>query len=234
MDEGLLALFEGIKQDFLTLALDDFTNKRQTESHKINILPAISGTPLESDLKPFQDAVNTAANIGFPLSLREDAYKRLKYKVDEIIAKIKSGSASLPRRKIAEEVVNKISDPKIKQICLEINTTPDQNVLSLAESLGEAIKWTLWYRAQSIPGAVQALGKNRELSNLLDKATDKNQPYYSDPSEKAAHRFLEVYKNSFYKTSYDMVRHDPTFIPTILVLNPAFEAFEYILKVTFP
>src|SRR2546422_9316259 len=118
------------------------------QSHKINIWCAIFVTPLESDGNPFQHAINAAANIGFPLPLREDAYKRLKYKVDEIIAKIKSGSASLPRRKIAEEVVNKISDPKIKQICLEINTTPDQNVLSLTESLGEAIKWTLWYRAQ--------------------------------------------------------------------------------------
>ncbi len=150
MDEGLLALFEGIKQDFLTLALDDFTHKRQTESNKINFWPAVSGTPLESDWKPFQDAMNTAANMGFPLPLREDAYKRLKYKVDEIIAKIKSGSVSIMKKRIDDEVVNLISDPKIKKICMELNNTPDQNVLSLAQSLGEALQWTLWYRAAMI------------------------------------------------------------------------------------
>jgi hypothetical protein len=77
MDDGLLALFEGIKQDFLTLALDDFTHKRQIENNKINFLPAVSGTPLESDWKPFQDAMNTAANMGCPLLLRENAYKKL-------------------------------------------------------------------------------------------------------------------------------------------------------------
>ena len=53
MDEGLLALFEGIKQDFLTLPLDDFTNKAQNESHKLDIWPAVTATPLESDWKSY-------------------------------------------------------------------------------------------------------------------------------------------------------------------------------------
>jgi len=229
MDEGLLALFEGIKQDFLTLALDDFTNKVQTESHKINIWSAISGTPLErmpyrilcngvkregvkvspdvafglfsylplhkirygileSDWKPFQDAMNTAANIGFPLPLREDAYKRLKYKVDEIIAKIKSGSVSIMKKRIADEVVNLISDPKIKKICLELNNTPDQNVLSLAQSLGEALQWTLWYRAQKVGTSITRV-RDVTLTKVLEEATSKSKPFYTD---NAANRFLKM------------------------------------------
>src|SRR5207302_2050931 len=49
------------------------------------------------------------------------------------------------KKQIAPEVINAISDPKIKQICMELNDTPAQNVLSIAQSLGEALHWTLWY-----------------------------------------------------------------------------------------
>ncbi len=230
MDEGLLALFEGIKQDFLTLALDDFTHKRQTESHKVEFWSAVSGTPLESDWKPFQDAMNTAANMGFPLPLREDAYKKLKYKVDEMIAKIKSGSVSIMKKRIADEVVNLISDPKIKKICMELNNTPDQNVLSLAQSLGEALQWTLWYRAQKVGTSITRV-QDVTLSKVLEEATSKSNPFYAD---NAANRFLNVFKNNFLKTSYDMIRHDSAYIPDIVVLNPALDALEHILRVTFP
>lgn len=230
MDEGLLALFEGIKQEFLTLPLDDFTNKRQTESHKVEFWSAVSGTPLESDWKPFQNAMNTAANIGFPLPLREDAYKRLKYKVDEIIAKIKSGTVSIMKKRIADEVVNVISDLKIKKICMELNTTPDQNVLSLAQSLGEALQWTLWYRAQKV-GTSITKAHDVTLAKVLDEATSKIKPFYTD---NAVNRFLNDFKNNFLKSSYDMVRHDPAYIPDIVVLNPALDALEHLLRVTFP
>jgi hypothetical protein len=234
MDEGLLALFEYIKQDFLSLSLVDFTIKANKDGSALDVGPAITSTALSSEWSPYWSARVAATRESFPLKSREEAYTKLKYLVDEIIAKLKSGSVSRPRKRIVEEVVNKISDPKIKQICLEINTTPDQNVLSLGESLGEAIKWTLWYRAQQIPGAVQALGNDRELANLLDKAISKNLRYYPDPSERAAHRFVEEYKNNFYKAAYDMIRHDQSYIPDIVVLNPAIDALEHILKATFP
>ena len=222
-----MALFEGIKQDFLTLPLDDFTNKAQNESHKLDIWPAVTATPLESDWKSYWDAKNTAINIGFPLSLRENAYKRLKYIVDEIIAKIRSGSISVMKKRIAVEVINAISDPKIKQICMELNNTPDQNVLSLAQSLGEALQWTLWYRAQQFGTSMTV--STMKLSRLLDDAI--NHPYYSS---NAAVKFLKDFKYGFLKTGYDMVRHDPAYIPDIVVLNPAIDALEHVLKETFP
>lgn len=232
MDEGLLALFEYIQQDFLSHSLDDFTLKLSQEPNALYIYPALEHTPLAAEWSPYWSAINTANKSAFPLVIREAAYKKLKYIVDDIITRIKSGAVSIPKKRIAIEVVNVISDPKIKQICIELNSTPDQNVLSLAQSLGEVLKWILWYRAQQIPGAIQSFnGRVGELGPLLNKATDKNAPYYSD---NAARRFLDDFKNNFLKTGYDMVRHDPTYIPDIIVLNPAIDALEHLLKVTFP
>ena len=58
--------------------------------------------------------------------------------------------------RISAEVVNAITDPKIKQICMELNNTPDENVLSLAQSVGEALQWTLWYQAQKVRTSITA------------------------------------------------------------------------------
>lgn len=232
MNEGLLALFECIKQDFLSLSLDDFTQKAQSESQKLEIWSAVSGSPLENDWKPFYDAKNSVINIGYPRALREAAYDRLKYNVEGVIAKIKSGSVSVPKKRIAEEIVNMITDPKIRQICLEINTTPDQNVLSLMQSLGEAVQWTLWYQgycAQKIGTKIKSV-KSLTLNDILDEATDKNRPFYID---NAANRFLNEFHKNFMKTYYDMVRHDSAYIPDIIVINPALVSLEHLLKVTF-
>src|SRR2546425_8252524 len=119
MDEGLLELFEFVKQDFLALPLDEFTEKVRGENN-LYFYHAFAGTPLFNDWNTFENLKNTVINESFTPRLREDAYKRLKYIVDEIIAKIKSGSVSVPKKRIAEEVVNAISDPKIKQICVEL------------------------------------------------------------------------------------------------------------------
>ncbi len=131
------------------------------------------------------------------------------------------------KKRIAPEVINAISDPKIKQICLELNNTPAENVLSLAQSLGEALKWTLWYRAQQV-GTTMTVS-NMRLSRLLEDAI--THPYYSG---NAAIKFLKDFKYGFLKTGYDMVRHDPAYIPDIVVLNPAIDALEHVLKETFP
>src|SRR5260221_1060016 len=131
------------------------------------------------------------------------------------------------KKQIAPEVINAITDPKIKQICLELNDTPAQNVLSIAQSLGEALQWTLWYRAQELGTSMTV--SNMTLSRLLDDAI--NHHYYTS---NAAVRFLRDFRNSFLKTGYDMVRHDPAYIPDIVVLNPAIDALEHVLKETFP
>jgi hypothetical protein len=130
------------------------------------------------------------------------------------------------KKQIAPEVINAISDPKIKQICMELNDTPAQNVLSIAQSLGEALQWTLWYRAQQFGTSMTV--SNMKLSRLLDDAI--NHPYYSS---NAATKFLKDFKYGFLKTGYDMVRHDPAYIPDIVVLNPAIDALEHVLKETF-
>ena len=134
---------------------------------------------------------------------------------------------SVMKKKIAPEVINAITDPKIKQICLELNSTPVENVLSLAQCIGEALKWTLWYRAQQFGTSMTV--SNMKLSRLLDDAI--NLSYYSG---NAAIKFLKDFKYGFLKTGYDMVRHDPAYIPDFAVLNPAIDALEHVLKETFP
>src|SRR6266568_485727 len=131
------------------------------------------------------------------------------------------------KKQIAPEVINAISDPKIKQICEELNNTPAQNVLSLAQGLGEALQWTLWYRTQQFGTSMTV--SNMKLSRLLEDAI--NHPYYSS---NAAIKFLKDFKYGFLKTGYDMVRHDPAYIPDIVVLNPAIDALDHVLKETFP
>lgn len=131
------------------------------------------------------------------------------------------------KKRIAPEVINAISDPKIKQICMELNDTPAQNVLSIAQGLGEALQWTLWYRAQQVGTSMTV--STLKLSRLLDDAI--NHQYYSG---NAAVKFLKDFKYGFLKTGYDMVRHDPAYIPDIVVLNPAIDALEHVLKETFP
>lgn len=147
--------------------------------------------------------------------------------VGTIISQYIDTSAFVMKKRISHEVINAISDPKIKQICVELNNTPDQNVLSLAQGLGEALKWTLWYRAQQFGTPMTV--SNMKLSRLLDDAI--NHPYYSS---NAAIKFLKDFKYGFLKTGYDMVRHDPAYIPDSFVLNPAIDALEHVLKETFP
>ena len=144
-----------------------------------------------------------------------------------IISQNYDTSAFVMKKRIAPEVINAISDPKIKQICEELNNTPIQNVLSLAQGLGEALQWTLWYRAQQFGTSMTV--SNMKLSRLLEDAI--NHPYYSS---NAAIKFLKDFKYGFLKTGYDMVRHDPAYIPDIVVLNPAIDALEHVLKETFP
>lgn len=135
--------------------------------------------------------------------------------------------AFVVKLRISQEVVNAISDPKIKQICVELNNTPDENVLSLAQGIGEALKWTLWYRAQQVGTSitVRTMGLDRLLSEAI------SQSYYPG---NAAERFLKDFRNHFLKTSYDMVRHDPAYIPNSNASGPAIDALEHILKETFP
>lgn len=147
--------------------------------------------------------------------------------VEALINQYYDTTAFVLKKQIALEVINAISDPKIKQICMELNDTPAQNVLAIAQSLGEALQWTLWYRAQQIGTSMTV--NNMKLSRLLDDAI--NHSYYSS---NAAAKFLKDFKNSFLKTGYDMVRHDPAYIPDIVVLNPAIDALEHVLKETFP
>ncbi len=155
---------------------------------------------------------------------------RSSQNADSTISQHYDTSASIMKKRIAPEVINAISDPKIKQICIELNSTPEQNVISLMQGLGEALKWTLNYRAKQVPGASSIPRKKiGDLGPLLDDAI--NVPYYSD---NASNRFLEVFRNYFLKAFYDAVRHDAAFIPDLVVINNAVAGLEYLLRATFP
>jgi hypothetical protein len=134
--------------------------------------------------------------------------------------------ATTGKKRISDEVMNAITDPKIKQICAELNNTPDENVFSLAQGMGEALKWTLWYRAQQV--GTSMIVSTMKMSRLLDDAINS---YYSG---NATVKFLKDFKYGFLKTGYDMVRHDPVYIPNRNALGPAIDVLEHILKETFP
>lgn len=135
-------------------------------------------------------------------------------------------SAFVVKQRISQEVVDAINDPKIKQICAELNNTPDENILSLAQGIGEALKWTLWYRAQQVGTSMTV--STMKMSRLLDDAINS---YYSG---NATVKFLKDFKYGFLKTGYDMVRHDPSYIPNSSAFGPAIDALEHIFKETFP
>ncbi len=134
--------------------------------------------------------------------------------------------AAAVKKRISDKVMNAITDPKIKQICAELNNTPDENVFSLAQGIGEVLKWTLWYRAQQVGTSMTV--STMKMSRLLDDAINS---YYSG---NATVKFLKDFKYGFLKTGYDMVRHDPTYIPNSGAVGPAIDALEHILKETFP
>ena len=110
---------------------------------------------------------------------------------------------------------------------MELNNTPDDNVFSLAQCLGEVLKWTLWYRAQQVGTTMTA--STMKMSRLLDDAINS---YYSG---NATIKFLKDFKYGFMKTGYDMVRHDPAYVPnSVSAFGPAIDALEHVLKETFP
>lgn len=135
--------------------------------------------------------------------------------------------AAAMKKRISDEVMNAITDPKIKQFCTELNNMPDENVFALTQGTGEALKWTLWYRAQQVGTSMTA--NSMGLDRLLNEAI--SHPYYSG---NATTRFLRDFRNNFLKTSYDMVRHDPVYIPNDSAVDPAIDALAHILKETFP
>lgn len=129
------------------------------------------------------------------------------------------------KKMIDEALIEEIKDIKLKRICVEINTTPEQNVLSLSQSIGEALKWAVWLKAkQKDTKLKESIG----LEALLDEAIVNS--YFES---NAAIRFLKNFKNNFMKTAFDMVRHDESYVPDLTILNPQIDALEHILRELF-
>ncbi len=228
MNDALLELFENIKHEFHDLSVDEFTDYINNKGGNIRLefYSVVANKPLLAQAyHDIQNYKNTAANTSFPTRLREQNFAEFKYKIDEIIAIIKSGTIGLSKKKLAEEIVNLISDRKLKTLCIEINNTPDSNVLSLAQNIGETLKWCLWYKAKQMN---TGLNEKVGLEQLLDETINKS--YFKS---NAASRFIKDFKNNFLKTGYDMVRHSESYIPDIVLLNPALDALEIILKECF-
>jgi hypothetical protein len=126
------------------------------------------------------------------------------------------------KRIIDQSIIYSIKNNKLKKICNEINTTPDENVLSLANSIGEGLKWAVWLKAKQKNTKLKV---NTGLEALLNEAIANNYFKWN-----ASTRFLQEFRNNFMKQAFDMVRHDEHYIPDIKILNPQIDALEYILK----
>ena len=158
--------------------------------------------------------------------MREQALEEFRATLKDVILQLRTGSIEIPSRRIAEKVLNRITDDKVRKLCEELNSTPDENVLSLTQCLGETLKWSLWYRAKQLR---TALSENGNLWPLLDEAIKL--PYYTDA---ATNKFLKQFRDNFLKAFYDMVRHSESYIPTTNDINPAIAALEKVLEETFP
>lgn len=148
-------------------------------------------------------------------------YKRI-FKEDEYLNLKSEKNQNSKKRIIDQSIIDSIPNNKLKKICNEINTTPDENVLSLSQSIGEGLKWAVWIKAKQ---KNTKLTVSTGLKALLDEAVNNN--YFKS---NAAARFLKEFKDNFMKTAFDMVRHDEEYVPDIQVLNPQIDALEYILK----
>lgn len=126
------------------------------------------------------------------------------------------------KRIIDQSIIDNITNKKLKKICVEINTTPDENVLSLANSIGEGLKWAVWLKAKQKNTKLKV---NTGLEALLNDAIANNYFKWN-----ASTRFLQEFRNNFMKQAFDMVRHDDHYIPDIKILNPQIDALESILK----
>lgn len=212
--------------DFGTLTLDQFTEAIQNDGkRRFRFSHAVIHTPLVNVSTELSNYQRTATDTTLPQSLRNDALAQLKYKLEETIEALRVGSVSTPRKKIPVEIVNRITDNKIKQFCIEINGIPDQHVLALSQLIGETLKWTVWYKAKQNN---TQLKETTGLQPLLDEAIQ--QSYFTG---NAAKRFLKDFRDNFMKTGYDMIRHSETYIPDIAILNPQVDAIQVLLEECF-
>jgi len=227
MTEGLIELFEDIKNRYYNLSVSEFTDAihKHRQAH-FNFLSVVHGTSLFPVWSEFQQYINAIINDRLPSKLRDGALQKFRSRIDEVLIQLQTGAVEVPKRRISEAVINKITSAKLKQLCLEINNTQDQNTLSLAQNIGEALKWALWHKAKQMNTSLKETGN---LGPLLDEAITK--PYFQT---NVARRFLSDFKNNFMKTGYDMVRHSESYVPDIQFINPQIHALEVILEECFP
>ncbi len=226
MNSPYIDLFEALRQTVEGLSLDDFTEaSRQGNLTQFDFWSAVVGTPLAPVWDQLHHWRSSAASEGMPRSLREKALADIRYKIAEVLSQLRGGAFVTPRRRLSEKVIAKISDPKIRTICLEINSTPDGNVVALSQLLGEALKWSLWYKAKQNKTTLKEDGS---LQALLNEVI--NQKYFTS---NAASRFLKDFRGNFLKTSFDMLRHSESYVPDLTLLNPQIDALETILDECF-
>lgn len=227
MTEDLIELFESIRNRYSHLSIEEFTHAINKDQRTyFNFLSVVQGTSLHSVWVEFTNYVSTIKNETLPSRLRDNTFQKLKSRIDEILLQLQTGAVEVPKRRISDTVINKITSAKLKQLCLEMNNTPDQNTLMLAQTIGEALKWALWHKAKQDGTSLKETGN---LAPLLDEALSK--PYFHT---NVARRFLKDFKTNFMKTGYDMVRHSESYVPDIQFINPQIHALEVILEECFP
>lgn len=223
MDDAYIDLFEMLRQTVEGLSLDDFAEAdRQGKLMPFAFWNAVAGTPLALVWDQLNNWRSAAANTGMPVSLRNKSLTEIQYKIEEVLGQLRGGAVVIQRRRLGEALIAKLTNPKVRAICLEINTTPDGNVIALSQLLGEALKWSLWHKAKQNGTTLKEDGN---LQPLLKEAIDKN--YFSGNAPK---RFLKDFRDNHMKTSFDMIRHSESYVPDLTVLNPQFDALEAILE----
>lgn len=193
-------------------------------NNSLNIYSALDKNQTFREIfRKMQSAKDTILNTTMPNSLREIKLDELKSLISESITIISSGALTIERKKIDDSIITKISDAKIQRICIEINKTPDENVISLFSLIGECLKWTLWHKAKQ---KGSKLKEECTLKQILDEA----ESYYDD---NAAKKFIAAFRDNLLKQYFDSIRHSDNFVPDSSMINNQIPLLEHLVKVSF-
>ena len=205
----------------------EFKSAYKSENSKLDFHSAVAGGPRSwTELwRKLYHAENSINNGSLPISVRQKHLDIFKYEINEQIKIIDTGETT-PKLFISEQVVNRIDDQKLKQVCIEINNTPTTNVISLKQLIGLSID--LLIKHKDSQNKAQLLKEADGFGESLKKVDN-----IFSSSDNATKRLLKDYNINYAKTGYDMIRHSTKYMPNSEIINGELDMLSHILKLCF-